>query len=237
MGFYNVLNPTTMVAGAPEDISQVLANFNAIAAVLNGGLDNSNVNASAGIDQLKLALPFMGRNLGWSKGSLPPASPSDGDLWLYQADISAGVDWLFRYNAGSASGYKWECVGGSPVLSGPAGSLNTTTTGYTDLTSGPTFTTPRAGDYRLSWGILGICTAFTSVYYALAQVLCAGAPSATIQVAMTMQWMGNSAAYAWQFNGVAAGSPVKIQCQNDRAGAGTTQWGAAWFTIIPVRVS
>jgi len=44
-----------MVAGQPEDVSVVLSNFQAIAAVLNGGIDNANVNAAAAIAASKLA--------------------------------------------------------------------------------------------------------------------------------------------------------------------------------------
>lgn len=54
MGFYNVINPLSMQAGAPEDVSQVLANFNAIAGVLNGALDNSNISGTAAIARSKL---------------------------------------------------------------------------------------------------------------------------------------------------------------------------------------
>jgi len=57
MGFYNVVNATSLQAGFPEDVSQVLANFQAIAAVLNGGIDDSNVNAGANISLSKLNLP------------------------------------------------------------------------------------------------------------------------------------------------------------------------------------
>jgi|SRR5215471_13118596 len=65
MGAYNIVNATSMQAGQPEDVSQVLANFQAIAAVLNGGIDSSNItdgsivnadiSASAAIAQAKLA--------------------------------------------------------------------------------------------------------------------------------------------------------------------------------------
>lgn len=44
-----------MVAGQPEDVSQVLANFNAIAAVLNGNIDDANIKAAAAIAISKLA--------------------------------------------------------------------------------------------------------------------------------------------------------------------------------------
>jgi microcystin-dependent protein len=55
MTTYNIISPTAMVPGQPEDISVVLANFTAIAAVLNGGIDNANVNAAAAIAASKLA--------------------------------------------------------------------------------------------------------------------------------------------------------------------------------------
>lgn len=56
MTTYNVVSSGAMVAGQPEDISVVLANFNAIATVLNGNIDNANVNAAAAIAYSKLAL-------------------------------------------------------------------------------------------------------------------------------------------------------------------------------------
>jgi hypothetical protein len=43
-----------MVGGEPEDISVILANFEAISAVLNGGLDNVNIQEAAGILASKL---------------------------------------------------------------------------------------------------------------------------------------------------------------------------------------
>jgi len=56
MGSYNIVNPDLLVTGKPEDVSQVLANFQAIAAIINGGLDNSNLTADAAIAISKLAL-------------------------------------------------------------------------------------------------------------------------------------------------------------------------------------
>lgn len=55
MTAYNVINPASLVAGQPEDVSQILANLNAIATVLNGGIDNANINAAAAIAISKLA--------------------------------------------------------------------------------------------------------------------------------------------------------------------------------------
>lgn len=55
MSAYNVVNRAALASGQPEDISVVLANLDAIAAVINGGLDNSNIGAAAGIVKSKLA--------------------------------------------------------------------------------------------------------------------------------------------------------------------------------------
>jgi len=54
MGQYNIVNAPSMVAGQPEDISQVLANFQAIQTILNGGIDDSNIRATAAINPSKL---------------------------------------------------------------------------------------------------------------------------------------------------------------------------------------
>jgi len=54
MTAYNLVNPGSMVAGQPEDISQVLANFTAIQNVLNGNVDDGNIKPGAGINPSKI---------------------------------------------------------------------------------------------------------------------------------------------------------------------------------------
>jgi len=54
MGLYNIVNAASMVAGQPEDVSQVLANFQAIQAILNGGIDDNNIRSTAAINPSKL---------------------------------------------------------------------------------------------------------------------------------------------------------------------------------------
>lgn len=49
MPAYNIVNPTSMQAGQPEDISQVLANFQALAALVNGSLDGYNISPGAAL--------------------------------------------------------------------------------------------------------------------------------------------------------------------------------------------
>lgn len=126
MGLFNVVGRATMAAGQPEDVTQILANLDAIAAVLNGNIEDVNVKATAGILASKLAgYPALGTValLGdgtwgrkvttstWTAG--PPGAPADGDIWNATNVDGLGTRWCFQYNAGSASPYKWEFIGGS----------------------------------------------------------------------------------------------------------------------------
>lgn len=51
---YNVINAGLLVSGQPEDISQVLANFNAIRAIINA-LKDDNIDPTAALGIAKLA--------------------------------------------------------------------------------------------------------------------------------------------------------------------------------------
>lgn len=54
MTFYNIVGADTLVGGMPEDVGQVLANFQAIAQVVNGNIDNTNIAVGANIDPAKI---------------------------------------------------------------------------------------------------------------------------------------------------------------------------------------
>lgn len=93
-------------------------------------------------------------------GALPdfvtslPASPQDGQEVYFVADATAGVVWHLRYRAASGSAYKWEVVGGPPLLA----EVTTAETpgsnaAYVDLTTvGPQVTVPLAGEYDTAYG-------------------------------------------------------------------------------------
>lgn len=85
----------------------------------------------------------------------PPASPTDGDIWIATAVDSNGTRWQFQYNAGSSSAYKWEFIGGAPMTAHydyPGGVILGVST-FVTLT-GCQVTIPRNGDYTLQ----GSCT-------------------------------------------------------------------------------
>jgi hypothetical protein len=158
VGFYNVVNAGSLISGQPEDISQVLANFNAIAAVLNGGLDNSNVAGAAAIAYSKLALSNSIKNadvdpaaaieaskLNWHVGASPPGSPTSGMLWIYQG---SGFYWFFVYDSTETT-YKWKFVGGPPLV--VVSDVQRATSGASLWFADPVLTTPRAGDYACTF--------------------------------------------------------------------------------------
>jgi hypothetical protein len=82
MGYYNVVNAASMTSGQPEDISVVLANFQAIANVLNGGIDNSNLSAAANI--------AASRILGYPADGTKSLK-GDGTWGVTQAGVSMGL--------------------------------------------------------------------------------------------------------------------------------------------------
>lgn len=82
-----------------------------------------------------------------------PASPTDGLEVYFVASAADGVIWHLRYNASSASAYKWEVVGGPPLYAQTLPNENTISTAYVALaTPGPSLTLPLAGDYVIDLG-------------------------------------------------------------------------------------
>jgi hypothetical protein len=74
--------------------------------------------------------------------------PKDGDEAFMVVDAANGVIWRLRYNAASASAFKWEYAGGADAHSGIDTSESTASAPSVDLaTIGPSFTIPRPGDY------------------------------------------------------------------------------------------
>jgi len=77
----------------------------------------------------------------------PPASPSDGDIWVATGVDANGTRWQFQYNAGSASAFKWEFIGGSRLRVTVA-AYNYTGAANADQFNNTGLTLPRAGDYN-----------------------------------------------------------------------------------------
>jgi hypothetical protein len=80
-------------------------------------------------------------------------SPWDGLTVDFVADSTKGTLWRLRYNAGSGSLYKWECIGGTPLTAIEAVNSNgiPASASWVDVTNNPQLTIPLAGDYLLGF--------------------------------------------------------------------------------------
>jgi hypothetical protein len=80
-------------------------------------------------------------------------TPTDGMEVYLQVDATNGVVWHLRYNAASASAYKWEYLGGPPTSHRVDTQQATSSQTYIDLaTLGPFVVVPRLGEYRIQFG-------------------------------------------------------------------------------------
>jgi hypothetical protein len=113
------------------------------------GNDYLAVNDSTGVTPPAAYAPPLG---GVGLGTTLPASPYDGQEFVLTDSLTAPTyTWRFRYNAASASAYKWEFIGGSAQTArvdtsqvGSAGAV------WIDLTTvGPQLAVPRTGEYLL----------------------------------------------------------------------------------------
>ena len=87
-----------------------------------------------------------------SYGTSLPLGTADGmEAVLVDSLTNPSYQWRFRYNAGSTSAYKWECIGGDDVWKvAQAGAYSALATGFNPYA--PIFNTPRAGDWDVSAG-------------------------------------------------------------------------------------
>jgi hypothetical protein len=168
-----------------------------------------------------------------------PTSPVDGQEVYYVADATNGVLWHLRYNAGSASAYKWEFVGGSDLnATVETSQASAAGTGYQDFsTVGPSITLPLAGDYDFIYGaamgdsVQNRCLVSPSIAGAgpsdADALQSAGGPTTGNNDASTSR--------VKRFTGRAAGNVIKLMYRNAISST-TASYEKRWLSIRPVRV-
>lgn len=174
----------------------------------------------------------------------PPSSPSSGDIWIGANVDGNGTRWQFQYNAGSASAYKWEFVGGGIMLfptNDPNVLLNAlTSTGSTQglgwtifYHSSSTLTLARAGVYAVSGSY---------------NLLTSGAASITLGPSWTSDITGNHwvsdsvSASSWTgvdfadtLISVSANDTVCLGLASSAPGNVAVRWNAGGIT--PIRIA
>lgn len=127
------------------------------------GLVNADIAAAAAIAPSKIGGGYAPNKITVSTlAGGPPGAPSDGDIWVATNVDGSGIRWQFQYNAGSASTYKWEFIGG-PDLQLSNGTTVFTTAINTWMLAPSSVTIARAGDYHIRlWGHTNIDTTFNA---------------------------------------------------------------------------
>lgn len=118
------------------------------ASIVNANIADARYRASVG----GVMLPGKYRGRLTSAQMTALTNVQDGDVVDLIADATLGVIWRFVYNAASASPYKWEFVGGSPLENNVVASWVQNDTAWVNSGTGPQLTTPRAGDYDMIVG-------------------------------------------------------------------------------------
>ena len=163
-----------------------------------------------------------------------PSPQYDGQEIVYVADAANGVLWRLRYNAGSASAYKWEFVGGSALrqyVAAATGAIGVT--GYAVMGGGPVLTLPLSGDYDVAFGAFGGVTAAN--YYNIAPAFL---PAAAIDED-SIQWWGDTGNELHdqyreiRKTGLVGGNQVQLHM---KVAAGTMNASKRVLWLRPVRV-
>lgn len=167
----------------------------------------------------------------------PPGAPADKDIWIATAVDAVGGRWVFQYNAGSASSFKWEFVGGSAVV-GSGGNVSTASTAFVDITGAPTFLVPRAGDYEVEWGGYAVnggtfASASTISTQTVGSTSGAGTPQQSAQMTATF---GGGRAHHLERRTLVSGETLKLQVKTSSA-ANNLQINDVVLRVKPVRVS
>jgi hypothetical protein len=141
---YNIVNPSSLIAGQPEDVSQILANFQAIQSILNGGVDNSNIAVAAGIVASKLA-GYPTDSSKFLRGDGVWGTPSGDPLPARLGATSMALPGN-DYNQAIGNGWYY-AIGPSSPVNGPPASTGWTIVESIDM-NGPGNMRQTAWDYN-----------------------------------------------------------------------------------------
>jgi hypothetical protein len=166
-----------------------------------------------------------------------PANPVDGQECYFVADATNGVLWHLRFNAASASAYKWEFVGGQALLNVVDAGETTTITTYANLaTVGPQLTTPLAGEYEIAVGANMQAWTFTATFDMRMSYAAGATTAADGDAALSVPaaaFAGSSPSSTPRRKALAAAT--LLQAKYKVAGS-TGMFVNRWMRVEPVRV-
>lgn len=165
-----------------------------------------------------------------------PVAPTDGQEIRYLADAANGIVWDLRYRAASASPYKWEVIGGSPLTASDDTGITTASAAYIDGSPAISIIAPLAGDYMIAHGMGQID--HTGADYAQSATQVNGTDG--LGGTGVQEWgnSGNavsSAAIERRVNAVTLSTTIK-QRYKSNSGVASARFFRRWLRAMPVRV-
>lgn len=174
-----------------------------------------------------------------------PGSPVDGQGILLQTAAMAtkGLVWPLRYNATSASPYKWEGVGCAPWIEEIADQESTSSSTYTDLgTVGPTVTAPLAGEYivRTAAFISMFSPELGSMSFAKGATTAIAGDSIQASLwainSLTPTAGSHSGSYSRELLTTVTAAATALTAKYKNVGGGGASFAERSLSIVPVRV-
>ena len=164
-----------------------------------------------------------------------PGSPYDGQVIRFQnaAMATDGIVWTFRYNAASASAYKWEFIGGPPWTEEVDTSETTAAGPWQILTTpGPKLPVPLNGEYESEWGYTGAnSTAGNVCYVTVGQAVALTTSTNSAQTTGTV--MNTSVTKSKKVTLTAGGTDFSLYYG---VSGGTGTFWARFISMTPIRV-
>jgi microcystin-dependent protein len=161
-----------------------------------------------------------------------PGAPLDGQECHYLADAAAGVVWRLRYRAASASPYKWECIGGTPLTANTAAGVTVGSALAEAPDNLPRLTAALAGDWILDYQAQ--CAHGTAGGYVGVQAFVGAVPEATsYAISSTGGYSVTVSGSQVRFAGITAGSIAGLRFVTS-SGNGNVYWRA--ISLRPARV-
>jgi hypothetical protein len=167
-----------------------------------------------------------------------PATPVDKQEVYFLADAANGIIWHLRYRAASASPYKWEFVGGSPMTAEvqPQAALTGNYNSTGDI--GPNVQLPAlAGAYLLSFGANAYSThtAVQTAYYGLAFSATEANDLQAIQWQLAISGGPGRSNSARTFAALLPAS-VLVRSRGKASAGGSAYVIDRWVSVVPVRL-
>jgi hypothetical protein len=232
-----VLNPSKRIlinflsADHPPEGGAVVDN-GCSSYLINGGSTSETTGVSNGMPTYA-----KGRTLieptAETYGIALPTNPYNGQVFTLVDSVSAPTyQWTLRYNAGSASAYKWESIGGTEAVSQVATSETTASTTNADLTTVQALAAlAYGGDYDVEFGCELLSSTINSNVFTAVTI--SGVEKASVYSYIASATRPEDVSRKLTLTSLSAGDVLK---QQFRVESGTGAFFSRFMRVTPRRV-